>query len=105
MPGGYPVASHRAGQGLEAQARFLEEYDRTPLNPPRRGRPEPLPSERRGPLALPGSVPPTEEMILGDDEGTGVLDMEGYDQAQPAEITPQKDPFAFNPARTQRPRY
>jgi hypothetical protein len=93
IPGGYPVATQRAGQGLEAQARFLEEYDRSPLNPPRYNA-QPLPSERRGPLALPGSVPPSEEIILGDDEGNGVMDMEGFDQAQPAEITPQTDPFA-----------
>ncbi|HEV7261256.1 MAG TPA: extensin family protein [Bosea sp. (in: a-proteobacteria)] len=98
--GAYPVANH-AGQGLEAQRRFLEEYDNRPLNPPRANRssgggyqPQSLPSEQRGPLMLPGSVPPTEEMIVGDDEGTGVLDQEGYDQAQPA-ITPQRDPFAY----------
>jgi hypothetical protein len=104
--GGYPVAS-RAGNGLDAQARFLEEYDRTPLNPPRYNRPnsgayQPLPSEARGPLQLPGSTPPTEEMILGDDEGNGVLDMEGFDQAQPAEITPQNDPFAYSSGGTRR---
>ena len=63
---------------------------------------EPLPSEARGPLQLPGSTPPTEEMILGDDEGNGVLDMEGFDQAQPAEITPQNDPFAYSSGRGQR---
>ena len=108
VAGGYPIATNRAGQGLDAQARFLEEYDRTPLNPPRYNRPpggygQPLPSEQRGPLMLPGSVPPTEEMILGDDEGTGVLDQDGYDQAQPA-ITPQRDPFAFSSGKTQPPR-
>lgn len=113
VQGGYPVASHAGqgvggqglgGQGLESQRRFLEEYDNRPLNPPRSNRagsvqPESLPSEQRGPLMLPGSVPPTEEMILGDDEGTGVLDQEGYDQAQPA-ITPQRDPFAYGAGRT-----
>ncbi|WP_054209119.1 extensin-like domain-containing protein [Bosea vaviloviae] len=103
LQGGYPVASH-AGQGLESQRRFLEEYDNKPLNPQRSNRAgsaqtETLPSEQRGPLTLPGSVPPTEEMILGDDEGTGVLDQEGYDQAQPA-ITPQRDPFAYRAGST-----
>ena len=63
--------------------------------------PRPLPSEQRGPLMLPGSMPPTEEMIVGDDDGTGVLDQEGYDQAQPA-ITPQSDPFAYSSGRTPR---
>jgi hypothetical protein len=94
---GYPVANHQ-GQGLEAQRRFLEEYDSKPLNQPRYNRPgdvQVLPSEQRGPLMLPGSVPPTEEVILGDDEGTGVVDQEGYDQAQPL-ITPQRDPFAYS---------
>ena len=38
-------------------------------------------------------------MIVGDDEGTGVVDQEGYDQAQPA-ITPQKDPFAYRGGTT-----
>lgn len=105
VQGGYPVATSRAGQGLDSQARFLEEYDRTPLNAPRYNRPgsgqyQPLPSEQRGPLQLPGSTPPTEEMVLGDDEGTGVMDMEGFDQAQPAQITPEKDPFAFSSGRS-----
>jgi hypothetical protein len=101
--GGYPVANH-AGQGLESQRRFLDEYDNRPLNPPRANRsaspyqPQ-SPSEQRGPLMLPGAVPPTEEMILGDDEGTGVMDQEGYDQAQPA-ITPERDPFAYSSGRT-----
>lgn len=101
--GGYPVAS-RGGQGLEAQQRFLEEYDRTPLNPPRYNRPgpapyQPLPSEARGPLTLPGASPPGEEMIIGDDEGVGMLDQGGL-EAQP--ITPQNDPFAYSSGRTQR---
>ncbi|PTM39335.1 extensin family protein [Bosea sp. 124] len=102
--GAYPVAAH-GGQGLESQRRFLEEYDNKPLNPPRASRPaggsyqpQALPSEQRGPLMLPGSVPPTEEMILGDDEGTGVMDQEGYDQAQPA-ISPDRDPFAYSAGR------
>lgn len=98
VQGGYPVAASRAGQGLDAQARFLEEYDRSPLNPPRQSRQQPLPSAARGPLQLPGAVPPTEEMIIGDDDGTGVLDVEGFDQAQPA-ITPERDPFAYSAGR------
>jgi hypothetical protein len=99
--GGYPVANHQ-GQGLDAQRRFLEEYDNRPLNPPRYNRPgdvQNLPGEQRGPLTLPGSVPPTEEVVIGDDEGTGVIDQEGYDQAQPL-ITPQRDPFAYSSGRT-----
>lgn len=109
--GAYPVATHGqvhggqsyAGQGLESQRRFLEEYDNRPLNPPRSNRsaqgyqPQALPSEQRGPLMLPGAMPATEEVILGDDEGTGVMDQEGYDQAQP--ITPQRDPFAYSSGR------
>jgi hypothetical protein len=102
LSGGYPVASRGGAQGLELQQRFLEEYDRTPLNPPRYNRPQALPSEARGPLQLPGSTPLSEEIILGDDEGTGVLDMEGFDQAQPAEITPQNDPFAYSSGQTRR---
>jgi hypothetical protein len=44
-------------------------------------------------------------MIIGDDDGTGVLDMEGFDQAQPA-ITPERDPFAYSAGRaTPRPRF
>ncbi|WP_054144697.1 extensin family protein [Bosea sp. AAP35] len=108
VSGAYPVATtgrQAPGvQGLESQRRFLEEYDNKPLNQPRYNQPgqaryQPLPSEQRGPLMLPGAVPPTEEMIVGDDEGTGVLDQEGYDQAQPA-ITPQRDPFAYSSGRT-----
>jgi len=104
MQGGYPVVNNRAGQNLDAQRRYIEEPGTEPLNPPRSQAnfsARPLPSEQRGPLMLPGSVPPTEEMILGDDEGTGVLDQEGYDQAQPA-ITPQQDPFAYSSGKTQR---
>ncbi len=100
--GGYPVAT-RGSSGFESQQRFLEEYDRAPLNAPRYNRPQPLPSEQRGPLLLPGSEPLNEEIILGDDEGTGVLDQEGQDQAQPA-ITPQNDPFAFSSGGAARPR-
>lgn len=57
--------------------------------------PPPLPSEQRGPLVLPGSVPPTEETIIGDDE-QGVID--GQEDGQPL-ITPQNDPFAYRPKR------
>ncbi len=99
--GGYPVASHGQAQTLDMQRRYIEDPASAPLNPPARYRPEPLPSQSGGPLALPGAVPPTEEMIVGDDEGTGVLDQEGYDQAQPA-ITPQKDPFAYRGTGTLR---
>ncbi|AMJ63102.1 extensin-like domain-containing protein [Bosea sp. PAMC 26642] len=106
VQGGYPVANYHngrspspgPGQGLESQRRFIEELSSQPLNAPRYNRPEPLPSEARGPLRLPGAVPPTEETIVGDDEGTGVLDQEGMEQAQPA-ITPQRDPFAYSAGR------
>jgi hypothetical protein len=60
---------------------------------PRYNTPPPLPSERRGPLQLPGSVPPTEETIIGDDE-QGVMD--GPEEPL---ITPQNDPFAYKPKR------
>ena len=96
---GYPVASYARGQaqGLDAQQRFLEQYDARQ----RQGQfqPQPLPSESRGPLTLPGAVSPTEEAVLGDEGGTGVVDMEGEDQAQPL-ITPQHDPFAYSSGRT-----
>jgi Extensin-like protein C-terminus len=62
---------------------------------PRYNTPPPLPSAQRGPLVLPGSVPPTEEVIVGDDE-QGVLD--GPEEGQPL-ITPQNDPFAYKPKR------
>jgi hypothetical protein len=110
---GYPVASYGHvqgqnvqslnGQSLDAQRRYIDEPSRTPLNPPRY-QPQPLPSDARGPLALPGSVPPTEEVIVGDEDGTGVLDQEGYDQAQPA-ITPQRDPFAYSSGKVPPRRY
>jgi hypothetical protein len=62
---------------------------------PRYNAPPPLPSEQRGPLTLPGSVPPTEETIVGDDE-QGVMD--GQEEGQPL-ITPKNDPFAYKPKR------
>ena len=99
VQGGYPVASYARSQpqGLDAQQRFLEQYDARQ----RQGhfQPQPLPSENRGPLTLPGAVPPTEEAVIGDEGGTGVVDMEGEDQAQPM-ITPRHDPFAYSSGRT-----
>lgn len=92
---GYPVANHQGGQSLDAQRRYLDEQ---PLNPPRY-RPETPPSAAQGPLMLPGSVPPTEELIVGDDEGNGVMDMQGEEQAQP-QISPSNDPFAYGRAQT-----
>jgi hypothetical protein len=47
---------------------------------------------------LPGATPPTEELILGDDQGNGILD-----EMQPeseAPITPRNDPFAYRPGQT-----
>ncbi|KQU54500.1 hypothetical protein ASG72_02370 [Bosea sp. Leaf344] len=100
VQGGYPLA-YRGGSSLDAQRRFIEEPASQPLNQPRRPYEEPMPTPTRGPLQLPGSVPPTEEMIIGDDEGTGVLDQEGMDQGVPA-ISPQKDPFAYSSGRNPR---
>ncbi len=101
--GGYPVAHQRAPQDLDMQRRFIEEAPPTPQMTPRY-QPQALPSERRGPLALPGSVPTTEELILGDDEGSGVVDMPGQEQAE--FISPQNDPFAYGQGqRGGRPRY
>ena len=98
VQGGYPVASYAQGQprSLDSQQRFLEQYDARQ----RQGhfQPQPLPSENRGPLTLPGAVPPTEEAVLGDEGGTGVVDIKGEDQAQPM-ITPQRDPFAYSSGR------
>lgn len=94
--GGYPVANYgRQGSGgLEAQRRYLEENPAP--NPPGGYQPQPLSSDMRGPLALPGSVPPTEETMIGD-EGGGVVDQRGYEEAQP--ITPGNDPFAVGGGR------
>ncbi len=61
-------------------------------------RPEPTPSEARGPLMLPGSVPPTEELILGDDEGNGVIDETQQGESE-APIDPRNDPFAYRPGQ------
>lgn len=95
---GYPVATTGRPQSnsLDAQQRFLEQYDA------RQGRqrfqPRPLPSEQRGPLALPGAVEPSEEeAVLGDGGGSGVVDQQGSDEAQP--ITPDHDPFAYSSGR------
>lgn len=60
--------------------------------------PQPTPSEARGPLMLPGSVPPTEELILGDDEGNGILDEMQQGEGE-APISPQNDPFAYRPGQ------
>ena len=90
LDGGYSVA-HRSGQGgLDGQRRYLEE---APQASPRY-QPQPMPSEMRGPLQLPGSVPPTEELIVGDDEGNGILDGAGEGEAP---INPRNDPFAYRP--------
>jgi len=96
VQGGYPVAAYSQNQSLEAQRRYLEHPAMRQPAPGQPYRPEPLPSENAGPLALPGAVSPTEEgVILGDEGGTGVVDEEGYDQARPS-ITPQRDPFAYS---------
>lgn len=102
--GGYPVAHQRAPQSLDAQRRYIDEAPRTQQMTPRY-QPEAPPSEARGPLMLPGSVPPTEELVVGDDEGNGVVDVPGQEQAEA--ITPQNDPFAYgrNQRTTGRPRY
>jgi hypothetical protein len=59
-----------------------------------------LPSEARGPLTLPGAVEPSEEVVLGDGGGSGVVDQQGSEEAQP--ITPEHDPFAYSSGRTRR---
>ena len=99
IQGGYPVANNGRGQdhSLDAQQRFLDQYDARQ----RQGRfqPPPLPSETRGPLALPGAVDPTaEDVVLGDGGGSGVVDQQGSDEALP--ISPEHDPFAYRAART-----
>lgn len=97
VQGGYPVASYaRQSGGLDAQQRFLEQYDARQ----QRGRyqPQPLPSESRGPLALPGAVEPSEEeATLGDGGGSGVMDQQGSEEALP--INPRNDPFAYSSGR------
>ena len=93
LDGGYSVA-HRSGQGgLDGQRRYLEE---APQQASPRYQPQPPPSEMRGPLQLPGSVPPTEELIVGDDEGNGILDGTGENEAP---INPRNDPFAYRPGQ------
>lgn len=105
VSGGYPVAHQNVQGGLEAQRRYIEQAPPRAQQMTPRYQPQALPSEARGPLMLPGSVPPTEELIVGDDEGNGILDMPGSEQGQ--EITPQNDPFAYggNQRGTSRPRY
>ena len=94
LPGGYPVATNRGGT-RDLQRRYIEEPGQPLLNAPRYNRPQPeaLPSVHQGPLRLPGSTPPTEEVITGDDEGNGVIDIEGQEQAE--FVTPGNDPFAY----------
>lgn len=105
VSGGYPVAHQNVQGGLEAQRRYIEQAPPRTQQMTPRYQPQALPSEARGPLMLPGSVPPTEELIVGDDEGNGILDMPGSEQGQ--EITPQNDPFAYgqNQRGASRPRY
>ncbi|WP_377845691.1 extensin family protein [Bosea sp. UC22_33] len=98
VQGGYPVASYAQGQtqGLDAQQRFLEQYDARQ----RQGhfQPQPLPSENRGPLTLPGAVEPSEEeAALGDGGGSGVMDQQDSEEALP--INPRNDPFAYSSGR------
>ena len=99
VQGGYPVASYGRGgqpQGLDAQQRFLEQYDAR--QPQGRYQPQPLPSERRGPLALPGAVEPSEEeAAFGDGGGSGVMDQQDSEEALP--INPRNDPFAYSSGR------
>jgi hypothetical protein len=99
VQGGYPVASYARGQaqGLDAQQRFLEQYDARQ----RQGhfQPQPLPSENRGPLTLPGAVEPSEEeAAFGDAGGSGVMDQQDSEEALP--INPRNDPFAYSSGRT-----
>ncbi|MFJ5368014.1 extensin family protein [Bosea sp. CER48] len=103
VQGGYPVANNARGQdhSLDAQQRFLDQYDARQ----RQGRfqPQPLPSETRGPLALPGAVEPSEEeTAFGDGGGSGVMDQQGSEEALP--INPARDPFAYSSGSTQRRR-
>ncbi|WP_306226625.1 extensin family protein [Bosea beijingensis] len=98
VQGGYPVASYGRGQtqGLDAQQRFLEQYDARQ----RQGQfqPQPLPSENRGPLTLPGAVEPSEEeAAFGDAGGSGVMDQQDSEEALP--INPRNDPFAYSSGR------
>ena len=104
VQGGYPVANNGRGQdhSLDAQMRFLQDYDARQRQGQSQGRPrfqpQPLPSEQRGPLALPGAVEPSEEeAVLGDGGGSGVVDQQGSDEAQP--ISPDHDPFAYSSGR------
>ena len=101
--GGYPVAHSGRPNSLDAQQRFLQDYDRRQGQAQQSYRPAPLPSEQRGPLTLPGAVEPTEETALGDGETGGVVDQHGMEEAQPM-ITPQNDPFAYSSGRTARRR-
>lgn len=93
VDGGYSVA-HRSGQGgLDGQRRYIEEG---PQQASPRYQPQPAPSEMRGPLQLPGATPPTEELIVGDDEGNGIIDEAGENEPP---INPRNDPFAYRPGQ------
>lgn len=95
---GYPVANNGRGQdnSLDAQQRFLEQYDAR--HQQGRYQPQPLPSERRGPLSLPGAVEPSEEeTAFGDGGSSGFVDQQGSEEALP--ISPERDPFAYSSAR------
>lgn len=92
VSGGYPVAHQQHG-GLDGQRRYIEDAPQPQMS--QRYQPQPTPSEMRGPLQLPGSTPPTEELIVGDEEGNGIID-----SAQPGDeppINPRNDPFAYRP--------
>ncbi len=98
VQGGYPVANNGRGQdsSLDAQQRFLEQYDAR--HQQGRYQPQPLPSERRGPLSLPGAVEPSEEeTAFGDGGSSGFVDQQGSEEALP--ISPERDPFAYSSAR------
>jgi hypothetical protein len=102
-----PRPSAPVGQGLPSNlpVRPLQTYQQgNPLSGgqfqnnqvARYNTPPPLPSQQRGPLMLPGSVPPTEEIIVGDDE-EGVMD--SAETSNDGWITPRNDPFAYRPKR------
>lgn len=93
--GGYSVAHGQGQGGLEAQRRYIEERPQQPRSP---YQPPPTPSQMGGPLMLPGSMPPTEEVILGDEEGNGVLDEMQQGEGETG-ITPRNDPFAYRPGQ------
>jgi len=98
VQGGYPVANNGRGQdnSLDAQQRFLQQYDARQQQG--HYQPQPLPSERRGPLTLPGAVEPSEEeTAFGDGGSSGFVDQQGSEEALP--ISPDRDPFAYSSGR------